>query len=177
MTRMPLTSVDQQPEPIRDFMARRGQLNLFRVLANAPAVFIGWSQMVDEMLDSPTFTVRMRELIILRVAHFQGSPYELSQHVDLARSAGLTQQQIDAIIGAGDHGDAGFSSTERIVLDAVTELCTTRRLRQDTFTDVRAALGDEALTELLMIISCYYGLALVLNAADVDIDTTSRLQV
>ena len=42
------------------------------------------------MLDSPTFTARMRELITLRVAHLHGSPYELSQHVGFARSAGLT---------------------------------------------------------------------------------------
>ena len=42
-------------------MARRGELNLFRLLANAPRVFIGWVQMVDEMLDSATFTPRMRD--------------------------------------------------------------------------------------------------------------------
>ncbi len=71
MSRIPLTTVDQQCEPIREFMARRGELNVFRLLARAPAVFVGWTQMVDEMLDSPTFTLRMRELIILRVAHLQ----------------------------------------------------------------------------------------------------------
>jgi 4-carboxymuconolactone decarboxylase len=64
MSRIPLTTLDQQPQPIRQFMARRGELNLFRLLANAPAVFVGWAQMVDEMLDSPTFTARMRELIV-----------------------------------------------------------------------------------------------------------------
>ena len=62
------------------------------------------------------------------------------------------------------------------MLDAVTELCTTRHLREDSFAAVHAALGDEAVTELLMIVSCYYGLALVLNAVELDIDTTSRLQ-
>jgi 4-carboxymuconolactone decarboxylase len=36
--------------------------------------------------------------------------------------------------------------------------------------------GDEALTELLMVISCYYGLALVLNVADLDVDATARFQ-
>jgi 4-carboxymuconolactone decarboxylase len=133
--------------------------------------------MVDEMLDSPTFTVRMRELIILRVAHLQGSPYELSQHVGLARSAGLTEAQIDAIVGTGDLDAAGFDRTERAVLDLTTELCTTHRLRDDTFAAAHTALGDATLTELLMIISSYYGLALVLNAADLDIDTTARLQV
>jgi 4-carboxymuconolactone decarboxylase len=178
MSRMPLTTVDQQSEPIREFMARRGELNLFRLLAHAPAVFVGWAQMVDEMLDSPTFTPRMRELIILRVAYLQGTPYELSQHMELARSAGLTERQIDVIVDAnGDYEAAGLSRTERVVLDAVTELCTTRHLREESFATVHPALGDEALTELLMILSCYYGLALVLNAVELDIDTTSRLQV
>jgi 4-carboxymuconolactone decarboxylase len=179
MSRMPLTPADQQSAPIRKFMARRGEFNLFRLLAHAPAVFVGWTQMVDELLDSPTFTPRMRELIILRVAHLQSAPYELSQHTDLARSAGLTERQINAIIDAGDPGDledAGFSPTERTVLDAVTELCTTRHLSDDSFAAVRAALGDEAVTELLMIVSCYYGLALVLNAVELDVDSTSRLQ-
>ena len=178
MSRMPLTSIDQQSEPIHQFIARRGDLNLFRLLANAPTVFIGWAQMIDEIFDSPTFTARMRELIILRVAHLQNSPYELSQHTDLARAAGLTEQQINSIVDAGDHGDyqgAGFSPTERAVFDAVTELCSTRHLREDSFAALRGALGDDALTELLMIISCYYGLALVLNAVELDIDTTSRL--
>jgi 4-carboxymuconolactone decarboxylase len=176
MSRIPLTSVDQQPEPVRQFMARRGELNLFRLLANAPTVFIGWAQMVDEMFDSPTFTARMRALIILRVAHLQDCSYELSQHTGLARSAGLTDAQINAILG-GDLDAAGFSRTERAVLDLVTELCTTHRLRDDTFIAAHTALGDEAVTELLMIISCYYGLALVLNAVDLDIDTTARIQV
>lgn len=176
MSRIPLTRVERQPEPIRQFMARRGQLNLYRLLAHAPAVFIGWAQMVDEMLDSPTFTVRMRELIILRVAHLQGSPYELSQHLGLGRAAGLTDAQINAIIDAGDLDAAGFSRTELAVLDLITELCTTHRLCEETFAEAHTALGDEAITELLMIISCYYGLALVLNAVDLDIDTTARLR-
>jgi 4-carboxymuconolactone decarboxylase len=132
--------------------------------------------MVDELFDSPTFSLRMRELIILRVAHLQGSRYELSQHTDVARAAGLTEQQIHAIVDTGDLDAALFSRTERIALDVVTELCTTYRLRDDSFTAAHAVFGDEALTELLMIISCYYGLALVLNAVDLDLDTTARFQ-
>jgi len=175
MSRIPLTTVEEQPEPIRQFMARRGELNLFRSLANAPHVLIGWAQMVDEMLDSPTFTVRMRELVILRVAHLQGCPYELRQHLGLARSAGLTNAQINATLG--DLDAVGFSRTERAVLDVVTELCITHRLRDETFAAAQTALGDAALTELLMIISCYYGLALLLNAVELDIDITARLHV
>jgi 4-carboxymuconolactone decarboxylase len=176
MSRIPLTSIEQQPEPIREFMARRGNLNVFRLLANAPNVFVGWAQMVDELFDSPTFNLRMQEVIILRVAHLQGSRYELAQHVGIARGAGLTEQQINAIIDTDDLDAAGFSGTERAALDVVTELCSANRLRDDTFATAQAAFGDEGLTELLMIISCYYGLALVLNAVDLDVDAAARFK-
>jgi 4-carboxymuconolactone decarboxylase len=146
MSRIPLASIEEQPEPIREWMARHGNLNVFRLLANAPHVFPAWTQMVDELFDSPTFSRRMREVVILRVAHLQGSRYELGQHVGIARAAGLTEQQINAIIDAGDLAAA------------------------------QAVFGDEALTELLMIISCYYGLALVLNAADLDVDAAAGFQ-
>jgi 4-carboxymuconolactone decarboxylase len=176
MSRIPLTSIEEQPEPVRQWMARRGNLKVFRLLANAPHVFPGWTQMVDELFESPTFSQRMREVVILRVAHLQGSRYELSQHVGIARNAGLTDQQINAILDT-DHPDAaGFSDTERTALDVTTELCTTHQLRDDTFAAAQAVFGDEALTELLMIISCYYGLALVLNATDLDVDAAARFQ-
>jgi len=176
MSRIPLTSIDEQPEPIRQWMARRGNLKVFRLLANAPQVFPGWTQMVDELFESPTFSRRMREVVILRVAHLQGSRYELSQHVGIARNAGLTDQQINAIFDTDQPDVAGFSDTERTALDVTTELCSTHQLRDDTFATAHAAFGDEALTELLMIISCYYGLALVLNAADLDVDAAARFQ-
>jgi 4-carboxymuconolactone decarboxylase len=176
MSRIPLTSIKQQPEPVRQWMARRGNLKVFRLLANAPRVFPGWTQMVDELFERPTFSRRMRAVVILRVAHLQGSRYELTQHVGIARNAGLTDQQINAILDT-DHPDAaGFSDTERTALDVTTELCATHRLRDDTFAAAQAVFGDEALTELLMIISCYYGLALVLNATDLDVDATARFQ-
>jgi 4-carboxymuconolactone decarboxylase len=176
MSRIPLTDLEAQPEPIRDFAARRGNLNVFRVLANAPNVFSGWTQMVDELFDSPTFSLRTREVVTLRVAHLQGSRYELSQHTGIARSAGLTERQITAILDDGDLDEAHFSHAERVVLDVVTELCTTHRLSDDSFAAGHAAFGDEALTELLMLVGCYFGLALVLNAADVDVDTAARFQ-
>src|ERR1700743_330315 len=174
MTRIPLAELDQLPEPMRQGAARRGNLNVFRVIANSPSVFGGWTQLVDDLFASPTFDARMREVIILRVAHLQNSPYEIGQHVPLAREAGLPDQRIDAIRDAGD--TARFSHEERAALDVVTELCATCHLSDESFAAAQAVFDDEALTELLMIISCYYGLALVLNAVDVDVDVASRFQ-
>jgi 4-carboxymuconolactone decarboxylase len=167
MTRIELADLDRQPEKTREWAAQRGNLNVFRLLANAPNVFPGWTQQMDELYASPTFTARMREVIVLRVANLQGSAYELAQHLPLGRAAGLTEQQLDAL-ATGD--DAGFSADERAALDVVDELCTTRHLSQESFAKAQAVFGDQALTELLMIISAYYGLALVLNAVDLDVE-------
>lgn len=90
--------------------------------------------------------------------------------MNFARKAGLTDHQIDALQNKADLDDAGFSDDQRVVIATVTELCTTRRLSDDSFGKAHTLLGDEALTEMLMIVSCYYGLALVLNAVDLDID-------
>lgn len=176
MSRIPLANLEQQPEPIRQWAARWGNLNVFRLIGNAPKVFGGWTEMVDELFDSPTFSARMREVIIVRVAHLQESPYELGQHLALARTVGLTEQEIDALVGTGDLDAAGFSGTERAAVDVVTELCSTHRLGDESFAAARSVFGDEALTELLMVVSCYYGLALVLNAADLDVDVAARFQ-
>jgi len=174
MSRIPLTSIEEQSEPLRQWMERRGGLDVFRVLANAPAVFAGWTRMVDELFESPTFSPRMREVVILRVARLQNSRYELGQHIGIARRAGLTEPQISAIVETDDFDAVDFSPTERLVLDVVTELCATRRLSDDAYAAASAALGDGGLTELLMLISCYYGLALVLNAVDLDLDADAR---
>jgi 4-carboxymuconolactone decarboxylase len=174
VTRIPLADLDQLPDPLRQWAARRGNLNVFRLLANAPTVFSGWTQMVDELFASPTFDARMRELIILRVAHLQGSAYELGQHVPLAKDAGLTEAEIETVCGTGTLDV--FTPTERTALSVVTELCGTHHLSDETFAVAQAAFGDEVLTELLMIVSCYYGLALVLNAADVEVDVAARFQ-
>ncbi|WIM88040.1 carboxymuconolactone decarboxylase family protein [Candidatus Mycobacterium wuenschmannii] len=134
MSRIPMVVVDEQPEPIRDFMRRRGTPDIYRVLANAPAVFAGWAQLVDELVDSPTFSDRMRQLVAGRVAH-EADPADLT-------------------------------TDERLLLDVVTELCTTHRLRDESFTAAHELLGDERLTELLMLVSYYFGLTLVSDAVD-----------
>jgi 4-carboxymuconolactone decarboxylase len=167
MTRIPLADSHQQPEHIRELTSGVGSLDVMRLIANAPNVFPGWARMAGDIFAKSTFSPRLREIIILRVAHLQESPYELAQHHRIAKSVGLSEHEIDAATHAAT---TDFSAEERVALETVTELCTTRRLSDDTFASAQATFGDEALTELLMIVSAYYGLALVLNAVDLDID-------
>jgi len=61
------------------------------------------------------------------------------------------------------------------VLQLTNELVTTRQVAAPLLERVQEALGPEATVEVLMIIARYAGLALMLNALDVDLDQSARL--
>ena len=104
-------------------------------------------------------------------------PYELGQHRDVARRAGVSGDEIEVITSESDWQTAHFDSGELAVLHLTTELLTTRSVSAEVFDQVHKALGSQATVEVLMVINRYSGLALMLNALDVDLDATARLPI
>jgi alkylhydroperoxidase family enzyme len=175
MTRIPYRRPEDMTERARELTMERGDLNLYRALANAEKVFTGWMQAGRDGLTSPVLSRRLRELVVLRTAYLMDSPYELGQHHDIARTAGLDVTEISAVTSDSDWQTGHFDPVELAVLQLTTELLTTRGVAASLFDQVHAALGTEATVEVLMVISRYAGLALMLNALDVDLDETARL--
>jgi AhpD family alkylhydroperoxidase len=177
MTRIAYRQPEQMTEQARELTLERGNLNVYRALANAEKVFTGWMLAGRAALTSPVLPVRLRELVVLRTAYVMDCPYELGQHRDVARTAGLSSDEINAIISESDWQTADFNFVELAVLQLTTELLTTRSVAGEVFDQVHTALGSEATMEVLMVINRYSGLALILNALDVDLDETARLPI
>ncbi|OMB94490.1 4-carboxy muconolactone decarboxylase [Mycobacterium colombiense] len=177
MTRIPYRRPEDMTELARELTARRGNLNVYRALANAEKVFTGWMMAGDAALSSPVLSRRLRELIVLRTAYLMDCAYELGQHKDVAQTVGVDAATIDAITTEADWQTGPFDATELAILRLTTELVTTRRVAAPVFDQVHEALGSEATVEALMVIGRYAGLALMLNALDVDLDDTARLPV
>lgn len=177
MTRIPYREPEDMPELARELTARRGNLNVYRALANADKVFTGWMVAGDAALSSPVLPRRLRELIVLRTAYLMDCAYELGQHKDVAQTVGVDAATIDAVASDSDWQTGPFDATELAILQLTTELVTTRRVAAPLFDQVHTALGSEATVEALMVIGRYAGLALMLNALDVDLDDTARLPV
>jgi AhpD family alkylhydroperoxidase len=161
----------------RELTAKRGNLNVYRALANADEVFTGWMLAGHAALTSPVVPVRLRELVVLRTAYLMDCRYELGQHRDVARTAGVSADEIKAVTSESDWQDPHFGAVELALLHLTTELLTTRNVSAKVLEQVHTALGSEATVEVLMIISRYSGLALMLNALDVDLDETARLPI
>jgi len=177
MTRIAYREPEQMTEQARELTAARGNLNVYRALANAEKVFTGWMLAGNAALTSPVLPVRLRELVVLRTAYLMDSPYELGQHRDVARTAGLSADEINAVTSKSSWATADFNTLELALLRLTTELLTTRNVSAEVLDQVHKALGSEATVEVLMVISRYAGLALMLNALEVDLDESARLPI
>jgi AhpD family alkylhydroperoxidase len=169
MTRIALRDIDTMTDPARTLTLERGNLNVYRALANAERVFTGWMMAGRAALTSPLLSPRLRELVILRVAYLMDSPYEIAQHTTVAAQAGVTTREIAALTPTADAATGGFSDTELAIVRLTTELIQTKDVGAELFEQVRSALPDEASVEILMLINRWAGLALILNALDVDL--------
>jgi AhpD family alkylhydroperoxidase len=177
MTRVPYRRPEEMTDRARELTGERGNLNVYRALANAEKVFTGWMLAGRALLNSPVLPLRLRELVILRTAYLMDCRYELGQHNDVARTAGVGDDEIKAITSDSDWKKSDFNPVELAVLHLTSELVTTRGVPATLFDQVHEALGSEATVEVLMVINRYCGLALMLNALDVDLDETARLPI
>ncbi|UMB68190.1 carboxymuconolactone decarboxylase family protein [Mycobacterium paraterrae] len=177
MTRISYRDPADMTPQARELTHARGDLNVYRALANAEKVFTGWMVAGNAALTSPTLPIRLREIVVLRTAHLMDCAYELGQHRDVARTAGLSGAEIDAILSENDWQTSPFDANELAVLELTTELLTTQHVAAQTFDRVHQALGSQATVEALMVINRYAGLALMLNALDVDLDESARLPI
>ncbi len=177
MTRIAYREPEDMTEQARELTLARGNLNVYRTLANAEMVFTGWMLAGQTLLVSPVLPLRLRELVVLRTAYLMDCPYELGQHRDIARTAGVGSDEINVILSESDWRTDYFNATELAVLELTTELLTTRGVSDAVFDHVRREIGSEATVEVLMFINRYSGLALMLNALDVDLDESARLPI
>ena len=177
MTRIGYREPGDMTPQARELTQVRGNLNVYKTLANAEKVFTGWMVAGNAALTSPTLPTRLRELVVLRTAYLMDCDYELGQHRDVARTAGVSVDEIIAILSENDWRTGRFDGNELAVLQLTTELLTSCGVTSETFDRVHRALGSKATVEVLMVINRYAGLALMLNALDVDLDESARLPI
>ncbi|KAJ3188099.1 hypothetical protein HK101_009207 [Irineochytrium annulatum] len=155
MPRIPYVPADI-PGPIPDLIRSRrgptGLLELDRTLLHNPSIAEGWNALMGAIRSHTSLPATVREMAILRVAVLNKAQYEWDQHVGVAREAGMTQPQLDAI-RSGDLGmfDAAHAVTIRYT-DAMTRDV---EVGDGLFEEVKALFGDKGAFELTETIAAY----------------------
>ena len=113
-----------------------------------------------------TLPERDRELVILRVAYLCSARYEWGQHVAIARTAGLTDEEILRVAAGPD--EPGWAAPDVALLRAVDELHDDFCISDATWAALAERYADEQLIELPMLAGHYAMLAGVLNSLGVQ---------
>ena len=122
-------------------------------------------EMVTALRDKTTVARPLRELAILVAARRFGAQYPWHIHAPLAKSAGLAEDVIEAI---RTRRAPSFAAPDQAAAHALlTELLDGGRIGDATYAAAEAALGREALLDLVGVVSFYSGLALLLAAFEV----------
>jgi alkylhydroperoxidase family enzyme len=100
--------------------ARRTGSEAFRTVANNPGVArVAFSQLM-QLLENNKFDIRLRELMIMRIAWVTGSVYEWTQHWRVATTAGIPAADILAV--RDWHDSRCLTDADKAILGA-TDSC------------------------------------------------------
>jgi alkylhydroperoxidase family enzyme len=146
----------------------RDMPNLYRALANAPAMLEGWLSFAWKLRLDAKSDRRVRELIILRVAQLLDASYEWHHHVTMALDAGVAQSQIDAL--AEWSSSPLFTETEREALRMCEEQTLGGAASAESVDAIRARHGDQITVELVLTASFYNCVARLLNSLAVPLE-------
>jgi 4-carboxymuconolactone decarboxylase len=69
------------PVDLQDAVAKRGSLNVYRMVAHSPGLAPGFLALADAVLLTNSLPAQWRELAIVRVGHVYGAAYEIQSDV------------------------------------------------------------------------------------------------
>lgn len=176
MARLPYADLAQLDDPaaralVERIVAERGSvLHLYQMLLHSPPLAEGWLAYLTAVRQRLALPGALRELIIMRVAHLNGAPYEAAQHAPIALREGLTQAQLDALAVVDAPGDdAGVFDGPQRALIALTDAMT-RRIHFDAaiVQRVRERLGERQTVEAVATCAAYNMVSRFLEALRID---------
>lgn len=114
--------------------------------------FLGFNGFLLQQGELP---VRLRELVILRLAYVRRSAFFWGEHHRVATRAGVPEADIARIAG----GAAEFDGTDRLVLEATDEMLADGRIGPATWQRLVGELGTHQAMEVVFVFGTYAMLA------------------
>ncbi|WP_159347054.1 carboxymuconolactone decarboxylase family protein [Roseomonas harenae] len=145
---------------------RGSLLHLYAMLLHSGPVAEGWLRFLTAIRHECMLPGGLRELVIMRIAHLNGAPYEAAQHAPIALSEGLTEAQVAAL---GEWRQSGlFDEVQTAVLGYCDAMTREIRVPDEIFAGVRRVLDDRCLVELTATIGAYNMVSRFLEALKID---------
>ncbi len=171
-SRIPALNEDQwspaAAEVMKPFVSQGRVLNIFRTLANHPALAKRWMVFANHILGKSTLSVRDRELLILRIGYLCQAGYEWGQHVLIARQAGMSDDEIRSCKTGPE--TSGISDQDRLLFKATDELHADAHVSNETWQALLQYYNTEQMMDLVFTVGQYNLVSMALNSFGVQAD-------
>ena len=143
-------------------------INITRTLENHPALAEAWLTFARHILGGSTLPPRDRELLILRIGFLCGSEYEWGQHTRIAKTVGVTDEEILRVIEGPDAD--GWSPFDSALLRAVDELHSDSEVSDLTWNELATRYDTKQLMDTVFTVGQYNLVSMALRSFRVPLD-------
>ena len=145
--------------------------NLYRCLANHPRLVAAWSDFSKALRHDTRTPRKLRELVILRGAQLMRSEYEWAQHLKMARQAGVSDAQIEAL--SSWKKSELFDAREKAAL-LLAEAVTNGRVSDEVYAEAMKHFDHHDYVELSITAAFYAMVGRMLDAMGVQLEPDFR---
>jgi alkylhydroperoxidase family enzyme len=135
-----------------------------------------WQKVMDLSIQiqgpNSVLPLRDRKLAILRTGWLCQAPYEFGEHVNQAKRAGLTTEEIERIIVGSSA--SGWNEHERALLRAAEELHQEAMISDETWEQLSQRLNDHQLVELTVLIGQFVATAYFQNSLRLRLEVGNK---
>jgi alkylhydroperoxidase family enzyme len=171
--KIPLPDETRLTPEIASMLSKLPPLNVFRMMANAPASFEPLVKFAMSILLGSEFDKRKREIAVLRVAKVTRSSYEWTQHVAVAKSVGVTDDEIAAI--NVDGAVTRLDAEGNLLCRVADEISRDVRLSDEALAAIVERYGVRQATELILCCSYFNMLSRFLESTRVELESQPLL--
>jgi alkylhydroperoxidase family enzyme len=146
-------------------------LNIFRTLAHAPAAltaFLTWGSYI--LSKKNALPPREREIVILRIGFLCRSGYEWTQHAEIGKRSGLTDDEIERI-----KSGQGFSAADTALIRACDELHARQFISDAAWAELKAHFSEKQCMDAVFTAGQYTQVSMMLNTFGVQLDPGQTL--
>lgn len=166
MARLPYLEADQVAPEYREMLKRN--TNLHKLLVNSPDMARAFNGMGNHIRFRSKLDPRLRELAILQVGWLERSEYEFTHHVRIGREFGVSDDDIAGLIAETEGSPSGLEPIAKAVLRGAREMARELAMSDATFSEIKKALSDEHMTDLVLTIAFYCAVVRVLATMKID---------
>lgn len=140
-------------------------VNISRLMAHSPGLVRAISSFSRYVRRETALPQRFVEIGILTVGWETRSAYEWAHHLSLAKSAGVTEEEIAAVMDKGKTAEPA-----RSIIKAARDITHSVRMDDTTFATLEATLGPSGFVDLVYFLGVYNGIARFLTTFEVEVE-------